>query len=1127
MTEFFQALYTSCENGLTGTKGFQFHAASRELDARLLQKLEKLCTYIPPASAPSQPTNEQLRVFPVSLIFCQLPELGYVTAQIKYIGQDYTGRYGNYFVHALVSKNQKPFEEYFLPIELWHAEFWKEKAEEPSIVLSNLASDQAKAGLDLSELDKFFLQSDREGRMSEMIAAAIDSVTSKRPIVIIDDNDNVALWVAALTNAFPRNLALPLSFNTYVTNPRQADFRIMGLSPDNDPQFSTLEMEHQYFVFDFVRNKFSPIKKIPAFAKNIAHIYGLRRVDAVSYFNTFIANKNLEISIRQLDAAYFIYAFAKDLDIIDFDFAKLSEFYETQFGSFDGEFAKKFFARLKELKQFDRALLKSCTNLYSAAQKQKPPFANDYALKLLMEDLYIDWIFQEALNKCQAGDFLKEWSEVHFPESTIDKAKKHQDAWYDLCQKTSEPGRLLDLLYVGQRFRFLGKGSKKLQQIGAKNIAPQLSDPAFLQGFIKSATPGSTVPAELKDIVQGIGAYFAQRKDDPALAHLSNSPLIAAEFKSYAMAEDDVEFYAYLVRLKASDYSDKTKYILGCFDDVKHQQAQFIPRLFDHFIEKYAKSEKIDWPQMAAWCSYHLDLFNNILYVEFVEKLLNHAMQQSPDKLLVEKLTQVYEYSRRLNENSKVRNKVETLYLHWFFERKINPEFVVPLFDNSVFKNPPLQPTAELIQAWLSPLKNAAGKVDSSWLFAYLKLGEKLGFLAKPLKDLEKISEEIIGPRLGEKSAQDALKILVETDFNEKKLNAKEPAGWNNILNGVGAFICHDFKTRCKRFLEPIYDSTGVREGLKSFAASNQRSDLLLALVKYEFSKKDQEGDSAKVTHFKNNIEYFAKSKTNSRDKDINQLFDMLWGKEKLDVRIAREIADILKDKKSCTPILFTRLYDALTAKLEAYAFERSHFLLAGLLLHPPFRTFLEGRAPLLEAIAAISKLKDGEDKALVNAVSCFIRLQDEKPNIEKFDDRIALSLVMSEDVEEHSRCLAELNRVTNKKFLKIYIENVLSFCGGKSTLEKRRYIAQFFRSWTAAFSNDRESFDNLVKSTLPKLLVDDDLQAIPEYFQKDSQVRARWDESLKRARGFWAGLGGKFFSKTKSAEAEINLQED
>ena len=180
---FKQTYYTSCENGLRGGKGFQINAASEGIEASALQEIERLGLYVPPVSAPSRPTPEEIQKFPISLLFQRLNDGAAIMAQARYIGCDYSGRYGNYFTHSLVSNDpERDLKEYgVLPIELWGAHSWS-TAESKTTSLPLLSNLQT-AGIVHHDSLIDFLNADRGMQILPGFLTAVEGAlsTGRRP----------------------------------------------------------------------------------------------------------------------------------------------------------------------------------------------------------------------------------------------------------------------------------------------------------------------------------------------------------------------------------------------------------------------------------------------------------------------------------------------------------------------------------------------------------------------------------------------------------------------------------------------------------------------------------------------------------------------------------------------------------------------------------------------------------------------------------------------------------------------------------------------------------------------------------------------------------------------------------
>ena len=117
--------YTSAEQGLGGSPGFQFVQLSAGLDPGVCRQVESLLAYEPPRTAPSQPTPAQIADFPVSLSHTLLTGGAAVLCHAAYTGTDYSGRFGNFYAHALYLPGGPGDLGAVLPIDTWESVSWR------------------------------------------------------------------------------------------------------------------------------------------------------------------------------------------------------------------------------------------------------------------------------------------------------------------------------------------------------------------------------------------------------------------------------------------------------------------------------------------------------------------------------------------------------------------------------------------------------------------------------------------------------------------------------------------------------------------------------------------------------------------------------------------------------------------------------------------------------------------------------------------------------------------------------------------------------------------------------------------------------------------------------------------
>jgi len=281
-----QAYYTSCETGLRGSKGFQFNAVSSGLDQATLAYLERYGGYAPPLSCPTRPTVEELADFPRTLTYFMLPGDYAVLARSVYVGKDYSGRYGNFFTHFLVSRFVTDLVSQLLPIDAWQAHFWKSSPVTDK-TLGTLSLSDIKAGTRKIEVANFLNDGERQEHFGSLVSCVQSAPQTKRRIIIVDTDEAVAMWIAAITYVLPTHLAKQVTFTTYAKNPYNIDTLICGTTSDSDFRFTPTEMQHQFYVFDFVSNRFSKPPQQTKFSTAVSRWYQEGRSSECKHFREF------------------------------------------------------------------------------------------------------------------------------------------------------------------------------------------------------------------------------------------------------------------------------------------------------------------------------------------------------------------------------------------------------------------------------------------------------------------------------------------------------------------------------------------------------------------------------------------------------------------------------------------------------------------------------------------------------------------------------------------------------------------------------------------------------------------------------------------------------------------------
>ncbi len=264
--EALQLHYTSCQHGVSGYAGFQVRAISEGITPEEKRALERLGMYEPPRNMPSESSPEEIQnSFPKAFrsIFLETGKLAVVRS--VYAGQDYTGRWGNYFAHALVFN--KSVSDLW-PVDLYEWNGWKDnlpaKEDNPEVstVLPLTVVQPDSGAYAFAELQEFLLEdSSRTGYLADMIRAVLLHKSTSRKLVIKEELESVGLfWIACLQKAFAPAHQRTLGCSSYQFDSRSCQLVNVTLH-ETDFILGETERLYQFYVFDFLENTFSEITR--------------------------------------------------------------------------------------------------------------------------------------------------------------------------------------------------------------------------------------------------------------------------------------------------------------------------------------------------------------------------------------------------------------------------------------------------------------------------------------------------------------------------------------------------------------------------------------------------------------------------------------------------------------------------------------------------------------------------------------------------------------------------------------------------------------------------------------------------------------------------------------------------
>ena len=233
---FQQLYYTSCETGLAGYGGYQFNAVTPGTSPVVMREIEDRSVYEPPRYLVANPCPDEPEAYPIAFSYSRSEATGVtILTHVTFAGTDYSGRPGNYFVHALVTITPEQDFGPLLPAELWGAELWQSTPIRPD-ELPELPGPPPRGVVDRSGVQAFLDARGTEALLPELLTAVWRAMAGDRLVLLAsrDPNENI-WWIAAISYLLGEHLAPRMTFTTY--DHRLGYFRhhLVGIQSDAVP----------------------------------------------------------------------------------------------------------------------------------------------------------------------------------------------------------------------------------------------------------------------------------------------------------------------------------------------------------------------------------------------------------------------------------------------------------------------------------------------------------------------------------------------------------------------------------------------------------------------------------------------------------------------------------------------------------------------------------------------------------------------------------------------------------------------------------------------------------------------------------------------------------------------------
>lgn len=261
-----QLIYTSCRMGESGSAGFQFRSSSAGVTQEEKRELESFIGYSAPVRpiGEEEPSVEEIQgSFPRALRYARLKSNRWSLSLSCYVGQDYTGRGGNFFAHALLGEGRLPR----WPIDYYNWEGWQswlrpedDTHERPApLPAVDLDGIEPSTSFTLPLLRDFVQeQDDRASLLEAMVRVVATGAVEARKMVIRADFLDGLYWIACLQKLLPVALMEKVTFSTYQFDERRcAD---VNLTVEGCRfTFDEVNRERRFHMFDMLNGVHSAV----------------------------------------------------------------------------------------------------------------------------------------------------------------------------------------------------------------------------------------------------------------------------------------------------------------------------------------------------------------------------------------------------------------------------------------------------------------------------------------------------------------------------------------------------------------------------------------------------------------------------------------------------------------------------------------------------------------------------------------------------------------------------------------------------------------------------------------------------------------------------------------------------
>lgn len=649
-----QHYYTSC----TG-KGFQTNAVSDGLDKDIITILPRLGLYKPSLSMSSQPTIEELKNFPISFSYHILHDKKAVITNSVYIGKDYSNRFGNYFSHSIITDNYNEDMYNLLPIQLWGSPVWVAK-ESPTEILPPLDSVKAGSLIKIENVNNFLASDNRLSRLPYLISATLNSLKKRKKVIIVDDNQNIALWIAAISMGLPYDLSKQITFTTYNKDPYNVDTLICGTTIDSDFRFSPQEIKFEYSVFDFEGNRFSEIEEIDPYIEKVCDLFKYKKNGILNDFSIFYGEAVALAPTCQYDlhGLYSIFSAVHGLAISEDEWGKVIHLIiSNNLINLNPNLVQRAIPLLGNVSSAGKKLAVCIAELnYKISSEKIDPFIKLESAKALFNIVFLRYLPTASVSELE--EILGKTKDIRLEMLQKEYELKCQEILHGINDVNKK-------IYLFQYFINTGLITSKsvhLESLLEHGIMPTIAESATQKLFEDNLNTEFQKP-----FIIALGNYLSEKlKENKIHADLSNlitNELIYTDLVSYSIRHNNISMYLYLYNQYVQSKREKVNLFLDFYRDLSkfksHLGLKGLETAFSNtwitsipsFEEVYSIVEAIALQDLAQ-CSF-ADIFAEIVYkntnftsiskksIKLANTLLNSPRLSDRHRIILNAITKI------------------------------------------------------------------------------------------------------------------------------------------------------------------------------------------------------------------------------------------------------------------------------------------------------------------------------------------------------------------------------------------------------------------------------------------------------------------------------------------------------